>query len=411
MRATRHPTARTAPGDAPTRRDVIIRPAPIAMVWQGLGVPHAAIAVPGVSLGAGDALVAVELTTICPSDAAAVGTGIGVVAPLVLGHEQVGRVVAVGPDAATSDGTRLVVGMRIVWSRRIGCGECDACLGGSTSDCVDAREYGADRLRRGWELSGGFASHVLVRAGTTILTVPEIVPASVLAPLSCATALAVAAVERVAQQVEVDGETVLVSGADLVGLTAVAMLADEGARVIVVEPDATRRSRALDFGALRVAADPSDVVRLIRSERAAGAEGRGAGRALRRPVAMLGSAPLAPDSVDASWGSGDGPFGAVDVVVGLRDGSTSPPGSDADGESGADRASRGPWPESAILTILRRTEPRHLLAAVDFASNAWFRYPFADLVGRRFPLEKIDDALSAAAEASVLRVAVDPGLR
>lgn len=408
MRATRHPTAPTSAGDVPARRDVIVRPAPNAMVWQGIGMPHAAIAVPGVSLGSGDALVAVELATICPSDAAAVRDGTGVAAPLVLGHEQVGRVVAVGADASTSDGTRLVVGMRIVWSRRIGCGECDACLAGATSDCADAREYGADRLRRGWELSGGFASHVLVRAGTTILTVPEIVPAAVLAPVPCATALAASAVERVTQSVEVDGATVLVSGADLVGLTVVAMLADEGAHVIVVEPDATRRSRALDFGAHGVAADPSDVGRLVRSDRDAAAEGRPAGRGLPRPVAVIGSAPLATDSADESWVDGDGSFGAVGLVVGLRDVSTSPHGPEADGSGGAVRP---PWPEGALTVTLRRTEPRHLVMAVDFASNAWFRYPFADLVADRFPLERLDDALRVAAETSVLRIAVDPGLR
>lgn len=408
MRATRHPTVPTTGGDAPTRRDVIIRPAPVAMVWQGQGSSHAAIAVPGVSLGAGDALVAVELATICPADAAAVTNGLGVAAPLVLGHEQVGRVVAVGPDAATSDGTRLVVGMRIVWSRRIGCGECDSCRRGVTSECRNAREYGADRLRRGWELSGAFASHVLVRAGTTILTVPEIVPAAVLAPLSCSTALASAALERITQAVEVDGETVVVSGADLTGLTIAAMLADEGAHAVVVEPDGTRRSRALDFGAHGVAVDPSDVARLVRSGRVTGAESRGAGHRLRRPVAVVGSASLGADPADSTWWGDDGLFGAVDVVVGLRDASAPSDGLGANAPGGAADA---PWAETAAVSTVQRTEPRHLVTAVDFASNAWFRYPFADLVTERFPLDRVDEALRSVAGTSVIRVAVDPNLR
>lgn len=410
MRATRHPDARTAPGtSAPARQDVIIRPAPVAMVWQGPGVPHTAIAVPGVSLGDGDVLVAVELATICPSDAQAVlgGSG-GVSVPLVLGHEQVGRIVAVGRDAVTSDGTRLVVGMRIVWSRRIGCGSCDACRGGVTSECRNPREYGVDRLRRGWELSGGFASHVLVRSGTAILTVPEIVPAAVLAPLACATALAAAAVEHITQAVDVDGETVAVWGADLVGLTVSAMLADEGAHAVVVEADVTRRSRALDFGAGGVAAGLPELARLVR------AGGSGGVRRLARPVAVVGSAVAEAASaaaVASPSGASGSILGAIAVVVELRDAPTTDTSAATDALGVAGESGSGPWPTEASVARLQRTEPRHLTMAVDFASNAWFRYPFADLVAERFALERVDDALRSAASASSLRVALDPSVR
>jgi threonine dehydrogenase-like Zn-dependent dehydrogenase len=377
------------------------------MVWQGPGTSHAAIAVPGVTLGPGDALVAVELATICPDDAATVLGVTGASVPLVLGHEQVGRVVAVGPDATTSGGTRLVVGMRIVWSRRIGCGDCDSCRIGVTADCAAPREYGADRLRRGWELSGGFASHVLVRAGTTILTVPEVVPATVLAPLSCATALAAAAVEHITQVVDVDGETVVVSGADLAGLTVTAMLADEGAHAVVVESDATRRSRALDFGAHGVAAGLDDLERLIRSGRVPGAGSRGAGHRLDGPVAVVGSGALASES----W-SGSSVWHSLAVVVRLAESPPPAAGYPEGSVSNGAGAPSSPWPDGTPVITLRRTEPRHLVTAVDFASNAWFRYPFGELVAARFPLERLDDALQAAAgEASALRIAVDPAVR
>ena len=48
-------------------------------------------------------------------------------------------------------------------------------------------------MQPGRELSGGFASHVQVRAGTAVVVVDEAVPAAVLAPASCATATVVAA--------------------------------------------------------------------------------------------------------------------------------------------------------------------------------------------------------------------------
>ena len=48
--------------------DLILRPAPVAMVWNEPGRPHDALAAPGVRLSPGEALVEVELATICGSD-------------------------------------------------------------------------------------------------------------------------------------------------------------------------------------------------------------------------------------------------------------------------------------------------------------------------------------------------------
>jgi D-arabinose 1-dehydrogenase-like Zn-dependent alcohol dehydrogenase len=367
MRATRRPAAPVLPPDdtGPKRRDVIVRPVPLAMVWQGTGSPHAAIAVPGVSLGPGDVLVAVEFATVCPVDAATVrGDGTANV-PLVLGHEQVGRVAAIGDGAETADGARLVVGMRVVWSRRIGCGACDSCRAGSPSGCATAREYGSDRLRRGWELSGGFATHVLVRAGTAIVTVPEIVPAAVLAPVPCATAIAAAAVEIVAEATEIDGESVVVIGAGLVGLTISAMLADEGARVVVVDADAGRRARAREFGAAFAAGDLIGAVadgRVI-----AAVVDTDGGHDAARPRDVVRSHDAVVISIGASTG------GAV--------------------------------------TVVQRPDPRHLAAAVAFVSSAWYRFPFERLVSERYPLERLDDALRVASDTPALRIGIETASR
>lgn len=400
MRATRRPAAPAVPvGDVgQKRRDVIVRPVPIAMVWQGGDTPHAAIAVPGVSLGPGDVLVAVELATVCPADALTVrGHGAAQV-PLVLGHEQVGRVAAIGEGATTSEGSRLVVGMRVVWSRRIGCGECDACLAGAPSGCTTAREYGADRLRRGWELSGGFATHVLVRAGTTIIAVPEIVPAAVLAPVPCGTALAAAAVEAVLAATEIDGEEVVVRGADLVGLTVIAMLADEGARVIVVDADRARRVRARDFGAVAAAPDLSSVL----------ADGR-------RIAAMIDAAhtpglSVPHDDRDA-LDPGDGAAIASRILatdgvrVCIEHSHAAPVESRRPATTRVDPGGdRCPGGERSL--VIERPDPRHLSAAVAFVSNAWYRYPFEELVSVRYPLERLDDALRAAADGAALRVGI-----
>ena len=137
----------------------------------------------------------------------------------------------------------------------VSCGECDRCTRGIPQQCRSLAKYGHERVHRGWELSGGFATHVQLRVGTDIVRVSEDVPSRVLAPASCATATAVAALDAASARVDLDGALVLVTGAGLIGLTVAAMAVEAGAEVIVSDPDASRRAFARGFGA--VAVDPA----------------------------------------------------------------------------------------------------------------------------------------------------------
>jgi threonine dehydrogenase-like Zn-dependent dehydrogenase len=220
-------------------------------------------------------------------------------------------------------------------------------------------------LRRGWELSGGFATHVLVRAGTSIVTVPEIVPAAVLAPVPCATALAAAALEIVAEATEVDGENVVVVGAGLVGLTVAAMLADEGARVVMVDADAVRRSRAREFGAASAVCDLAGAV----------ADGR--------LIAAIIDTGGGHDAARADHAARS--HDAVGISIGPTTG--------------------------GAIAVVERPDPRHLAAAVGFISNAWYRFPFERLVAERYPLERLDDALRAASDTPALRIGIETAAR
>jgi Zn-dependent alcohol dehydrogenases len=227
-----------------------------AMVWSGVGHAHEAVAVPGVRLAPGDVLVEVELATVCGSDVHTVAGHRAAPTPLVLGHEQLGRVVALGRGGArTVEGVRLEVGRRVVWSVSVPCGRCVRCRHGHGHKCLTLQKYGHERMRRGWELSGGFATHVHVLAGTPIVIAPEHVPAAVLAPASCATATVAAALDAASAIVPLDGRVVVIAGAGMLGLTAAAMAKDAGARVVVSDPDEARRRGALSFGADAVA-DP-----------------------------------------------------------------------------------------------------------------------------------------------------------
>ncbi len=366
-------------------------PSATAMVWTGEGHAHEAVAVPGVRLGPGDVLVEIELTTVCGSD---VHTVLGhriAPTPLILGHEQVGRVIALGQGGAkTTDGHRVSLGERIVWSVAVPCGRCVRCRRGLGQKCLNLQKYGHERMRRGWELSGGFATHAHVLAGTPMVAVPDDVPATVLAPASCATATVAAALEAAGEITVVDGAVVVIAGAGMLGLTAAAMAADAGAHVVVSDPNPERREAALTFGAAAVS-DPHAAAES--SAGLAAAIVRAGGRSATCTVALeLSGATSAVRTL----------LGVVDVggvLVLARTVSRSP-------EIAVD-------PEqlvSRLLTIrgVHNYAPRHLEQAARFLTEAWTRYPFAAQVARILPLADVDEALALAASGMGPRIAVSP---
>jgi putative phosphonate catabolism associated alcohol dehydrogenase len=359
-----------------------------ALVFRAPGVALELIAVPEVDLRHGEVLVEIELATICGSDLHTISGERAGPAPLVLGHEQVGRVVALGPGRAARDvrGREVHVGARIVWGVAIDCGRCRYCRLGLPQKCASLRKYGHERLRRGWELSGGFASHAHLLARTVIVPVPEELPSSLLAPASCATATVAAALEAAESVRPITGSVVAVSGAGMLGLTAIAMSREAGAIVIAADPDPVRRRQALAFGAASVS-DGS----------VAGLEA-----ALRRiPAARHGfgigfELSGAPGAVSTLLSHTD--VGAVVVLVGSVF-----PVRPIDLE-----------PEAVVrrmLTIrgVHDYAPRHLSRAVDFLAGAGDRYPLRELVGEVFPFARVADAVEAAAKHTSVRVGLRHG--
>ncbi len=351
---------------------VALAPAAEAWAFVGADLPVQCIAVTEVTLREGELLVEVELTTVSDGD---LRTAFGHRAqlPHVLGHEQVGRIVAQGPGApgATYDGLPLTVGDRIVWGATVDCGECALCLEGLPQKCERPQRYGHERVRRGWELSGGLATHVHLLARTTIVRARDWIPAAVLAPASGATATAAAVIDAAEGIRPLAGETVLVSGCSVVGLTAIAMANERGARVVAVDPEPGRRDLARTFGA--TAAHPP---------------GRAPG-GFRVGLELSGETD-AVGSVVASAGTG----GVVIVTGGAADAPPVPVSADSLAER---------------LVTIRGVDgyrPEHLLDAVRFLERADHDL-LAGLVGATVAFADAPRALDAPA-AGATRIAVRP---
>ena len=354
--------------------DVTLQPAAVAMVWHGPATPHQAFAVPCVSLAAGDALVRVEMATICGSDVHTVAGHRSAPVPLVLGHEYVGRVVQLGPHPPSAvDGSLVRVGDRVVWSIWAACGVCARCTGGIPQKCLHLRKYGHERLAEGWDLGGGFATHVQLRAGTAIVRVSEMLDPHVLAPVACGTATAWAALRR-AEETSGDlfGRTVLVLGAGLIGLSAAAMAADRGAHVVLSDPDADRRALGERFGAVEVCGEVGDrrfdvIVEASGSPRAVSCAL--AAVEVRGTVVLVGSV-----------------FPAAAVPL--------------DPEQIVRRL--------ATVTGVHNYGPADLAGAAGWVQERALAYPFGALVGPVLPLERLDEAIALARGGTAIRVAVVP---
>lgn len=104
--------------------------------------------------------------------------------PLILGHENVGRIYKIGDHAASEmefRGQRLREGDRVVWYPQIQCKKCYFCrnVPQETQLCMNAWSYGFTNCERPqnkpW-LFGGYSEYVFIRPGTFVWKVREDIP-------------------------------------------------------------------------------------------------------------------------------------------------------------------------------------------------------------------------------------------
>ena len=159
----------------------------------------------------GEALVAIDLATICGSDLHTIDGTRAEQTPCVLGHEAIGRVVRAGSSRD------LKAGDRVTWSIADSCGDCLPCTAhGLPQKCERLFKYGHASLEDGAGYNGCYASHIVLRPGTHIARVPDKVPDSIAAPANCALATMVHAVEHLPEGLS----SVLIQGGGLLGLCA-----------------------------------------------------------------------------------------------------------------------------------------------------------------------------------------------
>jgi propanol-preferring alcohol dehydrogenase len=183
----------------------------------------------------------------------------GIKLPLTMGHENVGEVVAVGPDAKG-----VKVGDRRLIHPWMGCGECAVCKRGDENLCMKPCSVGIHR-------GGGFATHVLVPHPRYLFDIGDIPPERA-APLACSGVTAYGALKKVGPQLLGD-EPVVMIGAGGVGLMALALHPKMGGKsAVVVDIDPAKREAAKRAGAkITIDGKAPDVLDQIRAATGGGA--------------------------------------------------------------------------------------------------------------------------------------------
>jgi putative phosphonate catabolism associated alcohol dehydrogenase len=311
----------------------------------------------------GEVLVRISLATICGSDLHTLDGRRSAPTPCVLGHEAVGYVVASARDG-------VPVGQRVTWTLADSCGRCAPCAQWRLPQkCEHLFKYGHAASSDGSGLNGCYASHIVLREGTSIMAVPDNIPDHVAAPANCALATIVNALETLPDPCD----RALVQGGGLLGIYACAWLRHRGVReVFCTDLSPQRLALVAEFGGIPIS------------------PGTGL-PAVDVALEVTGNAAVIPEGVKALRPGGHY------VWAGM-----------VHPETKLDLTGEAVLRKCLTVRGVHNYAPEHLAAGLDFLSRNPAQLPFEKLVSPPFPLEKLADAIALTRERVWQRVSVQP---
>ncbi len=330
------------------------------------------------------ALCKVKMSTICGSDLHTISGRRTEPAPLILGHEIIGEIAAVGSDLKNDGfGDKLEVGDRVSWSIMASCGRCFYCELDLPQKCEKLRKYGHTCCNEPPHLTGGYAEYIYLFPGTTIYKIPADIPDEIATPANCALSTVINAVETIGLNKK---ETVLIQGAGLLGLNLVALAVEAGVKkIFVTDVVKSRLDLAGRFGAgfcINVKdLACKEVVSHIRDQ----TDGYGVDVAFEI-CGVKEAVGLAVESLR---------IGGRYLIAGLV-----MPGSDL----GID----GNQLTRKYLTVkgIHNYHPKHLGMALKFLEEHSQKYPYDELVSRVLSLSQINEAIESASTGKHIRIGV-----
>ena len=353
--------------------------------FHGTGTPFEICEMP-VTITPDNILVRVSLSTICGSDLHTVSGRRGADTPCVLGHEIVGTIAAPTRFRAVT-GERLNEGDRVTWSLTASCGTCDYCVNrGLPQKCETMFKYGHARNEGATALSGGFATHVLLRPGTAVYHIPDSVTDGEAVPVNCAFATVVNGLTTIGIH---PNESAVIHGAGMLGIYAACYLREQGYHIVaVVDINEERLQVAKRFGATHTFNPDKTAIPEIDAALKTLTSGRG----VDLGVEVSGVTSGLPNLV--TWAAIGGRVLTLGYVY-----------------PNAYTSVDAHHLVTKCIT-LRGVHNYHYTAlgtALDFVEAHRGRYPFAELIGQTYPLTDINTAFEHAMHQGKIRIAIAPG--
>jgi propanol-preferring alcohol dehydrogenase len=204
--------------------------------------------------GEGQLLIAIIASGVCHTDIHATAGDMpgNPSLPFIPGHEIVGRVASMGPNATGYKEGDIVGVPSLHWT----CGKCEYCQTGWETLCHQ-------QLATGYSVDGGFAEHVVAPADF-VVRIPYGVDLFEMAPILCA---GVTTYKGLKQTRAKKGEWVVISGVGGLGHVAVQYARGFGLRIAAVDVDDNKLALAAKHGAeLTVNAGSEDPAKRIQKE-------------------------------------------------------------------------------------------------------------------------------------------------
>lgn len=311
----------------------------------------------------GEVLVEISLATICGSDLHTTEGRRSAPTPCILGHEAVGHVVSSARDG-------IAYGQRVTWTLADSCGHCAPCTSWHLPQkCEHLFKYGHAALSDGSGLNGCYASHIVLRPGTQIMTVPSALPDAIAAPANCALATIVNALETLPDPCD----SALLQGGGLLGIYACAWLRHRGVReVFCTDLSSQRLALVAEFGGIPVPhGEKIPQVDLV--------------------LEVTGSSAVIPDGVKALR------TGGHYVWAGM-----------VHPETQLDLTGEAVLRKCLTLRGVHNYAPHHLSTGLDFLAQSHTRLPFEKLTSPALPLEKLNEGFALTRSRQWQRVAIRP---
>ncbi|SIN71190.1 zinc-binding dehydrogenase [Algoriphagus halophilus] len=354
----------------------------LAMVFQEIEKPFHAQTVKFPELKQGEVLIQITYATICTSDLHTYYGRRKSHAPSVLGHEVIGKVVDIAQGGVRDyTGEQLQLNDLVTWSVYAHDHDGKMAQKGFPQKSEDLFKYGHEEIKGKDVLSGGFASHCHLRAGTDIFRIPENVSHKEATPLNCTHATIAGAIRLAG---DLHHKNVLVIGAGMLGISACAMSKYAGAKqVFSMDIHTDRVENTFQFGSdhgLDAHFSKDEILHHMKTYGGIDVviDTSGSAEAMEKGLSILN-------------------IGGISIWVGAV-------------YTQRNLSFSAEYIVRNLLSIkgLHNYKPEDLAYAIQFLSETNKKYPFEFLVSKDFPLTQLDKAFESAKSEGNYRVGIKP---